>query len=317
MALFARSITFNDLTATISFPRKLNSDNQINWTVALTSGTNKTSTTGIVTMELPDPTPKLDMPEPTPVPITDDRAKCITTIKNLLADIDATNGKDNKAPIVIKLLDYICGPALDFTKINDKFNDTVIKKCYQFKVMNADMPKLVEKANETLTKLGASTTISTDFTVDCCKLCEIKYNTSVAPVASVAPAAAAKPVEKKEAYNPDMALFIALANKYNAKAAINNPKIYFSYYENLAKWTTIKGSTKAEKMIDYFSKWTDNAKRENLMRSLFTKNNLVFSDAVMTLYYEWVKTYVPTGKTNRYIKMCVFIDENKSLFTAN
>lgn len=309
MSIFTRSITFNDLTATISFDTKLNSDNQIDFTVALTSGENKVSTTGRAAMELPDSTS--EEPTPVPVPTTDDRANCITTIKNLILDVEITKGKENKAAIAIKLLKYICDDALDFTKSNSRFNDVVVRKCYQFKLENSNIPKLIEEANKTLTKLGASTTIPADFTVDFCSLCGIKHNNPYKAAATVAP------VNKKEVYDPDMTLFIALAKKHNAKIAINDPIKYFSYYQTMISWDRCKGSTKAERMESYFSRWSDSNARENLMKSLFTKNNLIFSDSVMTLYYEWVKTYVPVGKTNRYIKMWAFIDANHSLFSAN
>jgi hypothetical protein len=34
------------------------------------------------------------------------------------------------------------------------------------------------------------------------------------------------------------------------------------------------------------------------------------------MYYEWEKTYRPTGRTNRYKKMCAFLDKYKGAFSA-
>lgn len=122
--------------------------------------------------------------------------------------------------------------------------------------------------------------------------------------------------KKDEPYNPDMALFIALAKNHDAKNIIENPTFYFSYYESLAKWGSVKGSTKAEKMEDCLSRWSDGAAREILMKQLFEKNKLVFSNSAMTLYNEWQKTYKPAVNSNRYKKMCTFIEAHKALFTA-
>jgi hypothetical protein len=213
------------------------------------------------------------------------------------------------------------------------------------------MPDVISKVNETLTKLGASTTIPLEFTLTMCNICGVKHipsstetakpvtepvvKTVTEPVTeTVKPGIrfvkvakkviepvteAVKPVtetvvesKKEEPYNPEMALFLALAKKHDAQNAIANPTKYFSYYEQCYR----RGSTIAEKMESYFSWWSSTLERAKLMKSLFEQNNLAFCDAAMNLYDEWVKTYTPSGKTNRYKKMCAFIDVHKSLFTA-
>jgi hypothetical protein len=69
-------------------------------------------------------------------------------------------------------------------------------------------------------------------------------------------------------------------------------------------------------MTSYFTYCTDDGQRITLMKKIFENHNLIFSDAAMTLYNEWQKTYKPTGKTNRYIKMNEFATTHKALFTA-
>jgi hypothetical protein len=69
-------------------------------------------------------------------------------------------------------------------------------------------------------------------------------------------------------------------------------------------------------MENFFIRYSVTAERTTLMKSLFYKNKLTFSDIAMTLYDEWVKTYKPAGATNRYKKMCAFIGAHESLFTS-
>ena len=116
----------------------------------------------------------------------------------------------------------------------------------------------------------------------------------------------------------DLALFTALAKKYNFEPAIKSPKTYLTHFESFARWRhhSVKGTTKAEKMTSYFTYCSGDVQRDELMKKIFKNHNMIFSDAAMTLYYEWQKTYKPTGKTNRYIKMNEFATTHKPLFTA-
>lgn len=287
------SITINDVTTTITFPRGLNIDNQLDWSITLTSGINTVSTSGTVDIVVPTIIPAV-IPALAVFP-EEEKSKHIAVINVLLDMCETLKGKESKAVAAIKILNYISGDALEFTKAYSRFKCTVINKCYEFKRDNSDIPQLVEKANIVLTMLGSPITIPTP------------ANTNIQHVVSV------PPTEKKDvSYNPDMALFLDLAKKHNCKMAINNPCAHFLYYEYAVKHNTVKGDTKAEKMESYYSLWSA---REDLMRSLFTKNNLDFNDSVMTMYNEWQKTYTPTDKTNRYKKMCAFINAHTTLFT--
>lgn len=267
-----------------------------------------------------------------------DKIKHVNAIKDMLTECEEAKGKDNKEKIAIKLLDYVSSEALDFTKSHERFKDTVINKCYEFKQSEPDRKELIAKSDDVLTKLGASTTIPDGWKkTDMCRVCGGNHATpaiskelnevittwekSQSPVVAPKPVAP-KPVEpvkpKEDTSALDLALFTALAKKYNFKQAMENPKLYLSYFESAVRWNSwmVKGSTKAEKMTNYFIHCTDDGQRVELMKTIFTKHNLIFSDAAMTLYYEWQNIYKPTGKTNRYIKMNEFATTHKALFTA-
>jgi hypothetical protein len=280
------------------------------------------------------PVKPVNMPKllkPTTYPEAD-RTKHINAIKTMLAECDKTKGKENKAVIAIKILDYVSGEALDFTKSTDKFKEAVINKCYEIKQNNADMPEVVKKVDETLVKLGASTTIPDGWKkTDVCRACGDNHPTPVlskglnevinACVDSQPPIVATPiPVEpkKEDTSALDLALFTALAKKYSFEPAIKNPKTYLIHFESYARWNhhSVKGSTKAEKMTSYFINCSDDGKRVDLMKTIFEKHSMIFCDAAMTLYYEWANSYNHTGKANRYNKMNEFATIHKTLFSA-
>lgn len=334
-----RSITLNDITATVSFDTKLASNNQSKWSLTVTSGTNKVSTNGAVTMELS--APKVD-PVTTPVvaPVTswpismigvvdDNKAKHVAFIKESLDTISTATGRDSKTACAKMLFDYLSICGMDFIKAHDSFKLTVINKAYELKKEAPEKASMVASMNKVLTTLGQPLEKKIEgvyIPPDAFPSLPVGHLTrQVACGGSLTycgcpgcPDLTIKPTTEKkdESYNPDMALFITLAKKYDAKNAIKNPKLYFSCYENEVKWGTVKGSTKAERMNYYLSRQGDTVARESLMKQLFEKNNLVFGDSVMTLYDEWQKTYKPNDVSNRYKKMCAFIDVHKSLFTA-
>ena len=277
-------------------------------------------------------------PEPATTPATypeDEKVKHVTVIKAMLNRQDEIKGKENKAENAIKILDYVSGEALDFTKAYERFKNTVINKCYEFKQENADMPEVVKKADETLIKLGASTTIPADWKKpEKCRVCGDIHPTPVVskivnevinawadsqpPIVAPKPVTTATKPAMENTYALDLALFTALAKKYNFKNAMEHPKLYLSYFDNDVRWNsnTVEGNTKAEKMTSYFTHCTDDGQRIALMKTIFEKHTLIFNDAAMTLYSDWQKTYKPTGKTNRYIKMNEFATIHKVLFTA-
>ena len=325
-----RSITFNNVTASITLPTELNNDSQLDWTITMTSGNNIVSTSGTVDIVVPEsePTPELvPVPVPALTPDTaafvavEERNKHIAVIRVLLDMSETLKGKESKAVAAIKILDYVSGEALEFTKSSERFKDTVIKKCYEFKRVNSDMPNVVEKADAVLTKLGKCPCSR------CSYLAE-PMNTVVQPVTESAKPVAepvkpvtepVKPVPTTVAgslYNSDVSLFITLAHEHQLGHFSKEPSRYWSYYENAVKLGNVLGATKVEQMNNYLGQFSELGARTQLMKSLFEKNKLVFNDSIMLQYKKWIKTYIPPGKTNRYKNMCAFIDANKSLFTA-
>jgi hypothetical protein len=299
-----RSINFNDTTVIITLSNTTNVDNNIDWSIKLICGENKISTSGFLTTLVPTGSSGVTKTAIPVEPVKSDTDH-VTVIKAILNECDETIGKENKAKVAIRLLTYITNEGLDFTNSQQRFKNAVIRKCYEFKQVNADMPDVVQKANQTLTVLGASTTIPADFKVS---------DMSIAAV----PATVPKPAEKEDAPTMDLALFTVIAKKYNNKNVMANLKQYLGYFENAVRCNAhfTKGSTKAEKMTNYLNNLSDDGQRIALMKKIFEKHNLVFNDVAMDLYSDWVNTYNPTGKTNRYIKMNEFATIHKSLFTA-
>jgi hypothetical protein len=145
-------------------------------------------------------------------------------------------------------------------------------------------------------------------------------NVANKPVDKAVDNVANKPVDKpvdKPINKDELALFVSLAKVHNNTDAIEHPEQWYKHYLMCLKRHSIKGTTPAEKMEFFFSVRSDRDARVNLMKSLFTENKLVFSEPVMPLYNEWLKTFTHTGKgkVNRYIKMNEFIKTYKLLFT--
>ena len=322
---FSRSITFNNVTASITLPTELNNDSQLDWIITMTSGNNVVSTSGTVDIVVPESEPApapvpAAVPAAVPMPDTaafvavEERNKHIAVIKALLDISETLKGKESKAVAAIKILDYVSGEALEFTNTQERFKNSVIKKCYEFKRVNSDMPAVVEKADAVLTKLGKCPCSR------CGRLAEAT-NTVIQPVTeSVKPVTeSVKPVPTTatgEPYNPDMSLFLTLAHEHELDQVLAEPILFWRRYENAIKWGNSRGVTKAEQMNTFFGRFSKVAARAELMKSLFEKNKLVFNDSVMSQYREWMKTYKPSGKTNRFKNMCEFINVHKSLFTA-
>ena len=62
---------------------------------------------------------------------------------------------------------------------------------------------------------------------------------------------------------------------------------------------------------------SDNEGRAKTMKKLFANNKLTYTDDVMSLYNEWLKTYIVLlGRSNRYQKMTRFIEIHKHLFSS-
>ena len=256
-----RSITFNNFTATISLPTSPNNDNQLIWYLSLASGENTVSTYDILQIEMPvitetSPAPRrlqerlatlTQPPAPAPVPAAvpvpdttafvavEEKNKHIAVIKALLDMCESLKGKESKAVAAIKVLDYVSGEALEFTKTFESFKSCVIKKCYEFKRVNSDIPAVVEKADAVLIKLGKCPCSR------CSKLAE-PTNTVVQPVTEpVTAKPVAEPVKPVpttatgEPYNPDMSLFLTLAREHELDQVLAEPILFWRQYENAVR----------------------------------------------------------------------------------
>jgi hypothetical protein len=199
-----------------------------------------------------------------------------------LTDIERAVGYEAKALGARMLYDYMFDNCIDLLNSTPKLKNTVINKAYELKKAAPNQVALICSLNKVLTMLGAPLTEPT------------------------------APTE----YNPSMALFIALAKKYNAKNTLKNPeRSYLLYTTYFLRRFADKNWTVLESMQKYFFSESIDAQRATLMKTLFLKNNLVYNDVVMALYYDWLPSYTPTTlKTNRYIKMTQFIHIHKSLF---
>ena len=285
----SHSITLNNVTAILDLSGKLdNNNNQIDWKISLNANNNCSTTSGIFTIE-------------SPVCNNEEKNKHQEIIRDMLNKCEHIIGKENKARYIIKILDYISGDALNFTNSYEHFKNTVINKCYEFKKINSDMVDIVKKANEVLIKLGVSTIIPNDFKLNNINNYIRNYrNTTI----------------KTPKYDIDLALFTVIAKKYNHSEAIKNPDEEFRYFEDNVERGIVKGHTKAEQMVDYFNKFSEDSRKIELMKKIFAKHHLIFNDVAMILYYEWNKNYIPKYKINRYDKMNEFAIIHKNLFTV-
>ncbi len=303
---FSRDITFNDTTATISFPIKLTSSNQLNWTFSIKSGTNTVSTNGSVIIE---------------PSATNSANKDIHTafIKEGLKTVENARGRDAKATAAKMLYDYMLMCAMDFVHTYERYKNTVIAKAYELKKEAPDQTAMITSLDKLLIALGVPLEPLT-LKVTCNSNC---------PGCTVKPTEA-KPTETKESSkivnnstednNTEYLLFVTIAKRLGCDYVIKNSKDYYGYYKGTVKRGFIKSNNSAEMIEYYLKRWGGPNKtyqRITLMKDLFAKNKLTFTDDVMSLYDDWQHTYQPTGKTNRFIKMCAFINNYKKLFHSS
>jgi hypothetical protein len=328
---FTRSLTFNGFTASITLPTKLSND-QLEWTLAMKDDDfNTVSTSGVVDIEPVEPVKPV---EPA-VPVMDEvtKTKHVDFIKMCLATVEAANGRDARATAAKILYDYLLICGMDFLKAYEKFKQTVIDKAYELKKKAPEQIAMIASMNKVLSGLNVPLEKPVPVAekpaevkpverrhADCGGNHATPLLKPVNPV--VTPAKKLEEPSKEAPKSNDeqeLTLFTALAKKYDFKKAIANPKEYFGYFNSAVRWNSymVRGATKAEKMSSYFNHCTDIGQREALMKNIFDKHGMNFSDTVMPFYYGWESTYKPTGKTNRYIKMNEFATTHKSLFTPN
>lgn len=343
MSVFTRTINFNDAYATISFPTKLDSSSQLNWTVSVSSGTNKASTTGNVTIEAYTKPASTVTSWPSSITAAvaqdDNKAKHVEFIKESLNTVDTATGRDAKAACSKMLFDYLLIWGMDFIKAHDNFKKTVIAKAYELKSQAPEKTTMITSMDNLLTALGQplekpivalpgsvvlpasppgltrQVACGGSLTYCGCDGCpDLTYKPTEVKPTEVKPLSTSSTDDTAE-----YKLFVTAAQRMGCSYINKNPKEYFGYYQSTVKRGYIKGSP-AQIIEQYLTRWggggDDGHQRANLMKQLFEKNKLTFTPDTMTLYDEWQKTYKPTGSTNRYKKMCAFIDAHKSLFTS-
>lgn len=336
---FSRNITFNNTTATISFPTRLDSSNQLNWTLTVTSGINKVSTDGSVAIESFKPTASTGLNTSWTAVTTTispaEKDQHVSFIKEALNTIETTSGRDAKAMGAKLLYDYMFMCGLDFVNAYERYKQTTITKAYELKKEAPEKTAMITSIDKYLTAVGAPLELPAPTVlppppgltrqVACggpltycgCSGCPdltVKSQTKTTEPSKPANPVVTPAVNTDAEYN----LFVVMAKEHECDYIAKNPKDYFGYYQGAVKRGYITGPTVADKIEKYINNYYSTSpkfERIKLMKSLFEKNKLIYNDAAMTLYNDWQNTYKPTGPTNRYKKMCAFIDAHKSLFT--
>jgi hypothetical protein len=129
----------------------------------------------------------------------------------------------------------------------------------------------------------------------------------------------AKVIEDEPKIDPEYQLFVATAIFYDDQITLSNLQKWFKLYKRDVSNALIEGNTKAQVIDQWFNEIGNFSKKHErtlLMKSLFVKHNLIYSDSVMIMYERWLLSYKPPkGISNRYTKMLDFICANKFLFT--
>lgn len=228
------------------------------------------------------------------------KAQHCSFIKAALETIDTSNGRDVKAVGAKMLYDYLYICAMDFINTYDRFKVTAITKAYELKKMAPEQTSMVESINRLLTALNKPLE-------ETCPDQTLKVDNK--PI---------EPIEPIKHINIEYNIFVLIAKRLKYNTIIKDPQTYYKYYQDDMRRGAVKGLSIAEKIENYiFNDWdyAIQQKRIKLMKDLFMKNNLTFTEDVMDLYDEWVISVKPTN--NRYIKMCKFIDEHKDLFDSS
>lgn len=313
MSTFSRDLTLNGYTAKVSFKTALNSSGQLDWTIELSTGTEgvnryTSSTGGLAAITAPA--------------VQADKERHCTFLRSALSDIETGVGREAKALGAKMLYDYLVGDALEFTKNHPKFKDTVIAKGYELKSEAPEKYGMVASINRVLTALGAPLIKPLPVPVTQSVATPVVAPKPVNTVIQPAPAPAPAPVAPKpDTTEVDLALFKAVATRLKCDCVLRSPKEYLGYWQGAVKrgcytHQPSKASSMEAYMVSWYGYYDEDLQRENLMRDLFTKQKLIWSAEVMPMYYEWEKTYKPTGRTNRYKKMCAFLDKYRAAFTA-
>jgi hypothetical protein len=240
----------------------------------------------------------------------EEKDKHINFIRGVLADIDNTKFRESKCIAAKILYDYLRICAVNLINTYSQFKQTVIDKAYHLKKDGADNKDLIRALDQLLIVLGCP---KEDNSNNKSPVIQKDNKENITPVNTSVN-------NETNLVDPEYDLFIANAKLYNNVLILANSKQFYGYYKKGINCKTLEGITRAEKMNDFFvnyCRFSRNHDRMVLMKKLFTKHNLIYNNAIMTMYDEWEKSYKPNGRSNRYIKMLDFICANKFLFTLD
>jgi hypothetical protein len=297
----------------------------INVSLGLFIGENEVTTTTQVKI-LPPKNGAVEVYNSTPSFNQEEELNCCAHIRSMLIRVNSANTKEEKATLTEEVLEYLRTTGLGFTKCNERFRNIVVKKCYELKICNPDLPDIVSKANQLLSALGETENIPDSIIQEFyCKGCEKYHSHSITHTSTSDARNRALPVTaaatRSEFYNADKTLFLTIAKRLNCPHIIENPDMYFEFYKKAEKDRLLKRNTVAERMEEYITGWShgsnSNEGRAKTMKSIFAKYKLTYTDYVLPLYSEWLKTHIILlGRTNRYFKMMRFIELHKHLFST-
>jgi hypothetical protein len=315
------NLTLKDSSATMWVNSQLDDMGYIDVSLGLYSGDAEVTTSSKVKVLSPK-NKAVEAVDSTPVRTftEEEKSYLCAQIRSMLDRFESANGKEEKAKLAEELLDYLRTTGLEFTKCYERFRKVVVKKCYELKLCNPEFPVVTTKANQLLTTLGETLNVPDSVIEEFyCKSCD-KYHhplvthTSVVPIQAVAPTTS-------EFYNAAKTLFLTIAKRLNCPHIIRNPEMYFGFYEKAEKGRLLKRNTVTERMEEYITGWFHNNDgdegRAKTMKRLFAKHKLTYTEDVMPLYNEWLKSYIIfLGGANRYYKMIRFIELHKHLFSS-
>ena len=307
-----RSLTLNDVTATITIKDGSNPEN-VDWILRITDTfANNASINGAYAITKTKPVVQETNPDVIPIPNTQSvQIKRITgilkaveeqspntqsvhvkRIAEMLKAVEEQSKKSEKIIYVCILFNYILQDALDFTKSNAKFHKTVVDKCYDMKKEVTDSSVLNSLANKILTALSAPLEKPEVKPVVQESKPVVQESKSVAQeVTQSCPEVTQSSPEVKS-------VALLTIDDVILQLAIKGYERIGGYWSKTNQW---------EK--DMYIKYSmdEHNKRTELMKSILTEKKLTFDDTIMMVYYNWEKYYNPTNPVNRYQKMCEFV----------
>ena len=279
----SHSIMLNGVKATITF-QDTTDNHTIHWELIIESGENKAVTDGSITMDViyfePRPTLEPVVLEERRKKIEDRRREERRDKREEMKRIREKEVKD-KVPTVEDVTKHVC-KALHLVTDEDRKNH--IHKCI----------KAVETGVGTKQKAKLAQILYDYMTNE-----SLDYVKGYEQLKKVA-------IERANSFKKDCKEFPELIASLDAfLTAVGAPLV--EPVVECVKYCTCEKCIEKQTMKEIMKQEDEYCKRWQLMKKLFERENLVFDDDVMDLYYEWEKT---APQLNRYKKMKAFINAN-------